>query len=85
MRRIGLKNCPYCSSSKVYISAPKTLWEKLPALFLLRLVRCHSCMRRHFRPLLAPLAKHPESYPVPAEPTKGDPTKTTQNGGADDG
>jgi hypothetical protein len=32
MRRIGLKNCSYCGSSKVYISTPKTLWEKVPAL-----------------------------------------------------
>jgi hypothetical protein len=75
MRRIGLKDCPYCGSSKVYISTPKTLWEKLPALFLLQLVRCHACMRRHFRPLLAPAAKHPEVYAVPAKPVEAVSTK----------
>jgi hypothetical protein len=70
MRRIGLKNCPYCGSSKVYISTPKTLGEKLPALFLLQLVRCHACMRRHLRPLFAPAAKHPEGHTVPAKPAE---------------
>jgi hypothetical protein len=68
VRRIGLKNCPYCGSSKVYISAPKTLRESLSALFLLRLVRCHGCMRRHVRPLLLPAPKHPELYAVPTKP-----------------
>jgi hypothetical protein len=42
MRRIGLRNCPYCGSLEVYLSAPKTFWEKIPVVLLLRLVRCHS-------------------------------------------
>jgi hypothetical protein len=68
VRRIGLKNCPYCGSSRVYISAPKTLGERLSVLFLLRLVRCHGCMRRHVRPLLLPAPKHPELCAVPIKP-----------------
>ncbi len=67
MRRMGFKNCPYCGSSQIYISAPKTLGERFPALFLVRLVRCHTCMRRHFRPLLLPAPKHPEEYTVPVK------------------
>jgi hypothetical protein len=58
VRRIGLKNCPYCGSSKVFPSQSKTLWEAVPVVFLLRLVRCRDCMRRHYRPLLLPTAKH---------------------------
>ena len=67
MRRIGLKNCPYCGSSKVFVSTPKTFWQSLPTLFLLRLVRCHGCMRRHVRPLLLPVPKHPEGDTVPTK------------------
>jgi len=78
MRRIGLKNCPYCGSSKVYISAAKTLWERLPALFLLRLVRCHGCMRRHVRPLLLPAPKRPEEYTVPTKPVEAFSAKKTE-------
>jgi hypothetical protein len=59
MRRIGLKNCPYCGASEVYVSAPKTFWERVPAVFLLGLVRCHRCMRRHYRPMLLPTAGTP--------------------------
>lgn len=77
MRRIGLKNCPYCGSSNVYTSTPKTLWERFPALFLHRLVRCHTCMRRHFRPLLLPAPKHPEEYVVPSKPVEAVSTKKT--------
>ncbi len=67
MRRIGLRNCPYCASSQVYSSAPKRLVERLPVLLLLRLVRCHACLRRHLRPLLLPTLKLPEPYRVPAK------------------
>ncbi len=51
MRRIGLKCCPYCGGDEVYSSSAKTFWEKLPALLLLRFVRCDECRRRHFRPI----------------------------------
>ena len=59
MRRISLKNCPYCGSSKVYASSSATLWQKFSVLFLLRLVRCHHCMRRHFQPIFLPAARAP--------------------------
>ena len=71
MRRIGLKNCPYCGSSNVYAAAPKASWGIVPVVFLLRIVRCHTCMRRHLRPLLLPAAKHPKACRVPAKPTQG--------------
>jgi hypothetical protein len=51
MRRVGLNGCPYCGGSEVYASVPKTLLDKFPVLFLLRLARCHSCTRRHNRPI----------------------------------
>ena len=59
MRRISLKNCPYCGCSKIYVSPSKTLWQKISVVFLLRLVRCHVCMRRHFRPIFLPAAENP--------------------------
>ena len=59
MRRIGLENCPYCGSYEVYVTAPKTFWEKIPVVFLLRFVRCHRCMHRHYRPLLLPATEIP--------------------------
>jgi hypothetical protein len=56
MRRISLRNCPYCGCSKIYTSSSTTLWHKVCSLFLLRLVRCHVCMRRHYRPIFLPAA-----------------------------
>jgi hypothetical protein len=54
VHRISFRNCPYCGSSEVYGSHRKT-WGDLTALFfLLGPVRCHGCMRRHFRPLFLP-------------------------------
>jgi hypothetical protein len=58
MRRISLKNCPYCGYSEIYISSSTSLWPRISVLFLLRLVRCHVCMRRHYRPIFMPTAKH---------------------------
>jgi hypothetical protein len=49
MPRIGLKDCAYCGSSYVYASYRKAPWENVYAPFLLGLVRCHPCMRRHLR------------------------------------
>lgn len=59
LRKISLKSCPYCLSSQVYFSQPKTWWEKLLFIFLLQLVRCHNCMRRHYRPIMVATRKHP--------------------------
>ena len=58
MHRIGLTSCPYCGSSEIYASDPRTLWQRIPIVFLLRLVRCHACMRRHYRPIIYPTAKY---------------------------
>jgi hypothetical protein len=51
MHRISLKKCPYCGSVDVRTSRNKTLWGILSAVVLLRLVRCHACMHRHYRPI----------------------------------
>jgi hypothetical protein len=70
MRRIGVKNCPYCGASEVYVSAPKTFWERVPAVFLLGLVRCHRCMRRHYRPMFLPAAENPARNTSPRKPAE---------------
>jgi len=75
MRRVGLIRCPYCGDSDVKRSRINNLWEKLSALFLLRLSRCHSCWRRHYRPMFLPVAKAPERRnprPIPT-PSISDP------------
>ena len=58
MHKIAVRDCPYCDSSEVYRSHPKTLVEKASVLFLVRLVRCHGCMRRHYRPLFLPVSEY---------------------------
>jgi hypothetical protein len=68
VRRIGLKNCPYCGSSEVFPSQSKTLLERVSVAFLLCLVRCHSCMRHHYRPLLLQIPKHPAMQAIPKKP-----------------
>jgi hypothetical protein len=60
MRRISLKNCPYCGSSKVYVSGPQVLWEKVYTVFLLRFARCHVCLHRHLRIPFFPAPKRPD-------------------------
>jgi len=52
----------------VYVSAPKTPWDRISVLFLVRLVRCHSCMRRHFRPIFLAAEKRSATYSVPRKP-----------------
>ena len=54
--RIGLSNnCPYCGKAEeLYTSRPKTWLDKVCQFFFFQLVRCHSCMRRHYRPLFLP-------------------------------
>jgi hypothetical protein len=58
MRRLGVKDCPYCGSSEVYSSQPKTLADSACIFLLVRLVRCHNCMHRHYRPVFFPAAKY---------------------------
>jgi hypothetical protein len=64
MHRIGVNNCPYCGSSEVYHSQLKTLLDHAVLFLLLGPVRCHSCMRRHYRPLFLPA---PEYMALPAK------------------
>ena len=78
MRRLGIKSCPYCGSGKVYISVPKRFRETLYVLFLVRLVRCHACMRRHFRPVILPAAKYPDKYTVPTKLVQPVPSKKVE-------
>jgi hypothetical protein len=48
---IRLHPCPYChDSSHVYLSRVKTLRDAAAFIFMLRPVRCHSCLRRFYRP-----------------------------------
>jgi hypothetical protein len=54
MRRIGLQDCPYCGEDEIYASQPKTWRDEACCFFFLQVVRCHSCMRRHYRPLFFP-------------------------------
>jgi hypothetical protein len=62
MGRIGLQSCPYCGKAEIYASRPKTWLDEVCWIFFLQVVRCHSCMHRHYRPLFLP--------PVPTPATK---------------
>jgi len=53
MLKVGWNGCPFCGRQDIYISRPKSLWEEVAVIALLQPVRCHDCMRRFFRPLLA--------------------------------
>jgi hypothetical protein len=68
MRRIGLQNCPYCGrDDEIYTSHPNSVWDELCCFFFLQVVRCHSCMRRYYRPLvLRPVPIAPAKKPIQA-------------------
>lgn len=77
MLRIGFKHCPYCHRHDIRNSRPKSLWEDLIVLALLRPVRCHDCMHRFYLPLFVsttdvPLvsARRITPRPVPAPERK---------------
>ena len=70
MRRIGLQSCPYCGEDDIYASRPRNWHDEVCCFFFLQVVRCHSCMRRHYRPLFLP--------PVPTPATKK-PIQTAAN------
>jgi hypothetical protein len=70
MRRIGLRNCPYCGRDEIYTSQPKTWRDEVCCFFFLQVVRCHSCMHRYYRPLFLP--------PVPRQ-TARKPLQTSTN------
>ena len=51
MIRIKLRSCAYCyDPSHVYLSRIKTFWDMAAMIFMLRPVRCHSCLGRFYRP-----------------------------------
>jgi hypothetical protein len=53
MLKVSWERCPFCRRQEIYISTPKHLWEELTILLLLQPVRCHYCMHRFLRPILA--------------------------------
>jgi hypothetical protein len=78
MRRISLKNCPYCDCSEVYASSSATWWQKASVLFLFRLVRCNLCKRRHYRPIFVPAVENPARRPSPRKDAEGAAIKTAE-------
>jgi hypothetical protein len=70
MRRIGLKDCPYCGEAEIYASQVKSWRDEVCCFFFLQVVRCHACLLRHYRPLFLP--------PVPISATKK-PIQTAAN------
>ncbi len=58
-----LRDCPKCYSREVFQSRYRGL-ERLLTLFLLRPVRCHNCLQRHYRPLFY---RTPKPKPAPAQ------------------
>ena len=67
MRRIGLLNkCPHGGKAEeLYTSRPQTWYDEVCLFFFLQVVRRHSCMRRHYRPLfLPPVAVGSKEKPV---------------------
>src|ERR1700757_774457 len=66
LRRLGLKHCPYCGDPEVYRSRtePLTWLDRICGFVLLRLVRCHQCELRHYRPIFLPTPEY--SHPIPA-------------------
>ena len=75
LRRIGLKNCPYCSSPQGLSVSGQRDGGSEGFLFLLQLVRCYDCMHSHYRPIIVITAKPPVSE-VPSP--KGPRTMTPQ-------
>jgi hypothetical protein len=57
--RIGVEACPYCRSLEVYRSRPETWLDRVFALFLFDIARCHGCMRQHYRYILFPAPEFP--------------------------
>jgi hypothetical protein len=71
MRKIGLERCPWCNSTDVYASRPRSLTEVVGTLFLLRPVRCHRCLFRHFRPFFAHTVQYPQETMVSKNTSPG--------------
>ena len=64
MLRVGWDRCPYCQRSDLRVSQPKSIWEEIAILLLLRPVRCLDCMRRSCRFLF--IATEIVDSPTPA-------------------
>ena len=67
LRKLGLRGCPYCGNHEVYRSRtePLTWLDRACGLFLLRVVRCHECELRHYRPVFLSTPEYP--YPNSAK------------------
>jgi hypothetical protein len=50
VRKIGFDRCPYCAETEVFASRPKDWLDEVCGVLFLQVVRCHVCMRRHYRP-----------------------------------
>src|ERR1700757_2766818 len=61
LRRLGLNHCPYCGDHELYRSRtePLTWLDRACGLLLLRLVRCHECELRHYRPVFLATPEYP--------------------------
>jgi hypothetical protein len=79
MQRIGLERCPRCRSTAIYASRIQGFRDVAGMLFLLRPVRCHRCMLRHFRPLFVRTLQDPERAMVLEVPFRQ--IRSTKQGG----
>lgn len=66
------RSCPYChDSSHVYLSRVQTLRDALAFVIMLRPVRCHSCLRRFYRPFFLDIPTAPPPTRIKTtEPTE---------------
>jgi hypothetical protein len=70
MRKLGLRRCPCCTSTDVHASHIQSLRDLAAFLLLLRPVRCHRCMFRHYRPLLTHTIRAPQRTAVAKMPSQ---------------
>ena len=70
---ISLRSCPYCNdSSHVYLSRVKTVWDAAAFIFMLRPVRCHSCLARFYRPFFLNIPPPPPTRLKAAQSSEDD-------------
>jgi len=73
-------SCPYCGNLAVYRSQPETWLARVCLLLPLELVRCHGCMRQHYRPLLSPAPECPSRSTEAIHPNPNYGKQTTSDG-----